>query len=316
MVVCNCQLDLESPNRFIQYELWKDCKNGCTFCFNKGQPDVNKIESLNYTIEKLNDEEVDLYNEIGFIGGEFFDTQLDNDEVRRLFYHLFDICKVKIEEGKVKKLYVTTALLYDIEKHLVPFLQYLRLNGLIDKTLLCTSWDVMGRFHTDGLKKLWEDNMLDLHKRFPELLIHTETIVTQAFINSVLEDKFSITDFCKTFDTRMDFIEPGSGFYYYDKKECAEHLKDFFPTKETFIKFLVKTYGNNEIDLNTFLSADIRSDVIYNILDGKRVSAHGRRKSSNDCFWKELKVKYDRGFIDSNDKMTDVVKAFKESIDG
>lgn len=309
-----CNLDLESPNRFIQYELWKDCNNHCTFCFNKGQVDVDKIESLNYTISKLNEPEVDLYNEIGFIGGEFFDSQLDNKDVKSLFYKLFDICAEKSEQGKLDKLYITTSLIFVLSRHLIEFLNYLDNIGLLEKTLLCTSWDTIGRFHTESNRKLWENNMLELHKLFPKLRIHTETIVTQAFINSVLEDKFSITDFCNKFDTRMDFIEPGSGFGYYDKKEAMIHLKDFFPTIDSFIKFVVKTSMNNEIDLETFLSPNIRSDVIYNILDGKRVSAHGRRKSSNDCFWKELKVKYERGFIDSDEKMTDIVKSIKDMI--
>lgn len=308
--VCECKLDLESPNRFIQYELWKDCRNGCKFCFNKGQPDVNKIESLNYVMTKLQDKEVDLYNEIGFIGGEFFDNQLENDDVRRMFYDLFMVCKDK----KFEKIYVTTSLLFNIETYLIPFLHYLKDIGLMEKTLLCTSWDSWGRFHTEKQSKLWEENVLLLHELFPTLKIHTETIVTQAFINDVLEDRFSIKKFSERFNTRMDFIEPGSGFYYFDKKECAKDLVNFFPTKESFIKFLTKVYENKEIELQTFLSPNIRSDVIYNILDGKRVSAHGRRKSSNDCFWKELRVKYERGFIDSDEKMTDVVKTFAETV--
>ena len=308
--VCECKLDLDSPNRFIQYELWKDCRNGCKFCFNKGQPDVDKVQSLLYVTSKLNEKEVDLYNEVGFIGGEFFDNQLDDENVKRLFYDLFVICKDK----GFDKIYVTTSLLFNIIKHLVPFLDFLKSLGILEKTLLCTSWDIWGRFHTAEMLELWENNMLELHEMFPELKIHTETIVTQAFIDAVLEDKFSISRFCKKFDTRMDFIEPGSGFYYFDKAECAKSLKNFFPTKDSFYKFLLKTYQNNEIELKTFLSPDIRSDVIYNILDGNRVSAHGRRKSSNDCFWKELKVKYERGFIDSDVKMTDVVKEFAATV--
>ena len=68
-------------NNFIQYELWKSCRNHCKFCYNYGQEDkLTKIDSLNYFLNKLDEKEVDNYNEIGFIGGEFFDNQLEDEE--------------------------------------------------------------------------------------------------------------------------------------------------------------------------------------------------------------------------------------------
>ena len=33
---------------FLQYEIWKDCKNGCKFCTNFKQKDIDKISSLKY----------------------------------------------------------------------------------------------------------------------------------------------------------------------------------------------------------------------------------------------------------------------------
>ena len=45
---------------FIQYELWKDCRNHCKFCYNYGQSDkYSKTKSLDYFLEKLDDPEVD-----------------------------------------------------------------------------------------------------------------------------------------------------------------------------------------------------------------------------------------------------------------
>jgi len=41
------ELDSKSDNRFVQFELWKACRNGCSFCFNKGLPDIkSRIESV------------------------------------------------------------------------------------------------------------------------------------------------------------------------------------------------------------------------------------------------------------------------------
>lgn len=298
---------------FIQYELWKDCANACKFCFNKGQKDLDKIESLKFVMDKLDDAEVDEYEEIGFIGGEFFDTQLDEPRVKELFYKLFDKCIDKILSHKIDKLYITTALLFDMNKYLIPFLDYLKNKGVLENVLLCTSFDLKYRFHTEKRRKLWEDNMLKLHQLYPTLRLHTETIVTGFFVNAVLNNEFSISEFCDKFHTHIDYIEAGSGFYYYDKKECAKDMPDFFPTKDNFIKFLYKVaIENKEIDLNTFISPNVRSDKIYCNYNGKRYIMSNRRKSNMTISVKDLEVKYETGLLDSNDKMLDIVQQLKQ----
>ena len=300
---------VKNENRFIQYELWKECRNGCEFCFNRGQKSLNKIERLKYIIEKLNDPEVDEFNEIGFIGGEFFDIEIKNDEVRKLFYQLFDICADKIKAGKINKVYITTGLIFDIKLYLIPFLEYLRNIGISDKCLICTSYDLEYRFHTPEKKELWENNMKYLYNTFNEIRLHTEIIVTQAFIDAVLNETFSITKFKEEFHTGIDYIEPSSGFYFNDKKDAAKYLKNFFPTKSSFIKFLKKTSEKHEIDLSTFLSMEVRSDKIYNI-DYEPTVIENRRDINIRIVPKDKTKKYEFGFIDSDDKMVDIARMF------
>jgi isopropylmalate/homocitrate/citramalate synthase len=111
----------------------------------------------------------------------------------------------------------------------------------------------------------------------------------------------------------IDYIEAGSGFYYYDKKECAKDMPDFFPTKDNFIKFLYKVaIENKEIDLNTFISPNVRSDKIYCNYNGKRYIMSNRRKSNMTISVEDLKVKYETGLIDSNEKMLDIVQQLKQ----
>lgn len=300
---------VKNENRFIQYELWKACRNGCTFCFNRGQPDVDKVERLKYVIEKLNDLEVDNYNEIGFIGGEFFDNELENNEVRKLFYKLFDICCDKVKQGKLDKIYITTGLIFDIKPYLIPFLDYLRYIGISDRCLLCTSYDLEGRFHTKEKEDLWKSNMDYLNIVYSEIKLHTEIILTQKFINAVLDDSFSITQFKEKYHTGIDYIEPSSGFYFNDKKDAEKYLKDFFPTKSSFIKFLKKTSSKNEIDLSTFLSMELRSNKIYNI-DYEPTVIDNRRDINIRIVPKDKTKKYEFGFIDSEDKMVDIARTF------
>ena len=300
---------VKNENKFIQYELWKECRNGCEFCFNRGQKSLDKIERLNYVIEKLNDPEVDEFNEIGFIGGEFFDNELRDEKVQRLFFQLFKICADKVHAGKLDKIYVTTGLIFDIQPYLQPFLEFLRIWGISDKTLLCTSYDTKYRFHTPDKEELWKNNMKYIHEHYNEVKLHTEIIVTQDFINKVLDDTFSITKFKEEFHTGIDYIEPSSGFYFNDKKDASKYLIDFFPTKSSFIKFLKKVSEKHEIDLTTFLSMEVRSDKIYNI-DYEPTVIENRRDINIRIVPKDKTKKYDFGFIDSDDKMVDIVRAF------
>ena len=40
-------------NKFIQFELWKDCKQGCKFCCNKGAEPIDKNKSCLYILDVL-----------------------------------------------------------------------------------------------------------------------------------------------------------------------------------------------------------------------------------------------------------------------
>lgn len=296
--------------KFIQYSLWNDCSVGCKFCYNKGQKDVNKIESLKFTLDKLNDEEINNYDEIGFIGGEFFNRELSNPEVLSLFCNLF----VKIKElNHFNKIYIATSLIYDMDRYLKPFLIYLKELHLIDKILLCTSYDVAYRFYTKEREDLWKSNMLELHEELPELKTHVETIVTQQFIDDVLSHRFSIKKFCDTYHTKIDFIAPESGFYYNDKYDCQRDIPGFFPTKDSFIKFLYEVgLKSKEIDLKTFLSMEIRSNKVYYIDNGKHYCKDDRRSGYGEVIPIDKTKKYEMGFIDSDLNMRDVVEQVME----
>lgn len=298
---------------FVQFELWKDCSNGCKFCFNKGQKDIDKITSIEFIMDKLNDPMIKEYDEIGFNGGELFDKQLDDSNVEKKFYNMFDICIKLINEGYINKIYIASALLFDMKKHLIPFLDYANKNGILENLLLCSSYDLKYRFYTDDRKKLWQDNMIQLHQKYPTLKLHTEIILTGFFIDAVLNDEFNIQQFCDTYHTRIDYIEPSSGLYYYDIKDASKDLINFFPTKEQFMKFLNKTIiQKKEIDVNTFLSPELRSDKIYSLYNGKRYVMENRRKNKMQIPSDILNVKYESGLIDTDMKMVDIVNELRQ----
>lgn len=293
-----------NKNKFIQFELWKDCAIGCKFCCNKGQPITNKLLSLQLIYNKLNSKEILDYNEIGFIGGEIFNIELKDMAVKDKFYMLFN----KLSTLNFDKIYIATSLIFDINVYLIPFLEYLKDIHLLDKVIICTSFDVKYRFHTQEKKELWKNNMLNLKIKYPFLSLHTEIILTEWFLNAVLNDDFNIINFENVFKTRIDYIEPSSGLYYKDKYECEKDCPGFFPKKETFIKFIKKCIRNKSIDFNTFLSMELRSNTLYFIENNEYKVAKNRRNSDGRCELSDKTKKYDIGLIDSDKKMVDIAK--------
>lgn len=292
-------------NKFIQFELWKDCSQGCRFCFNKGQIPVNKTESCKYVLENLKKLKEGQYDYIGIIGGEFFNGET--------IYHVQPFLKILRQAYllKPKKIFLTTSLIYDIGEYLIPALKALK-NGprITDKLVLCTSWDAKYRFHTPEQQALWTKNMLWIYNHFPEVELHVEMILTQHLIDMVLNKELNFALFKQIFNCSLDFIEPSSGLYYTDKHACQKDIPGFFPTKASFIKFLMAI--RDQIDLNTFLSMDVRSNELHFYEDGCITVAKDRRNNAGVCKLKDKTRKYDIGFIDSKDKMREVVVAFNE----
>lgn len=301
-------------HRFLQFNLWKDCNNNCEFCFYRGHKKLSvekKLQSIEFVKDRLLDlEESDFYNEVGLIGGEFFDNQIENEEVKKAFYSIFDILKNKRDRNCLDRIYITTNLIFDSNKLLRPFLDYIKSIDLLDITLLCTSYDLKYRFHNDTALAIWQENMKQISKDY-NTMIHTEIIVTQAFINAVMNDSFNIEQFCSEFNTRIDYIEPSAGFYFYDKKACEQEVKDFFPRREDFLKFIKYTaIDNNFIDLTKFLSMKIRSDTLYCHLKGQWRKLEGRRSRYIKPTLDLYDVTYENGYCDSDKSMVEDVNKF------
>lgn len=301
-------------SNFIQFELWKDCNNRCKFCFNKGQSEVDKLKSLVEIKQKILNLDFTDINGLAFIGGEFFDNQLRDNLIESEFFDLFDIVNNFLKENTIDFCFFTSSLIFDRNKYLIPFLNFLKESGNLDKYTLCTSYDIKYRFHTKEDEEKWRDTVLFLKENYPELKLHTEMILSAFLIDAVLNDKFNLKDFSQKFNTDIDFLEPESGLYYYDKKQMVKDLPDFFPTKKAFIDFVKKeAFVEKFIDLNRFLSPELRANSLYFHYNGKLIEFHDRRIIEKATDTSLLDVKYEIGLIDSDMSMYDIVKQMRES---
>ena len=295
-------------NKFLQYELWKACNNNCAFCTALKLKDVDKNKSLDNALQTICSAENIKYNKIGFIGGEFFDNQLDDLVIKEKFYELFSLCKKRILNKTLDNIYITSSLIFKLEKHFIPFLEYLKELNLLEYTMLCTSYDIKYRFKNKDQALLWKNNMLFLKDNYSALKIHTQIILTQFFIDAVLKNEFDILAFCKEFNTFIDYNEPQATFFYKTKNNMIKYLPDFFPTKKSFLEFVKRIVLKEKIiNLNTFLLRDLHCDKLYYSKNGEIKCLENRHKKENFYAMLEDNENKMLGFIDSDLKMSDVI---------
>ena len=302
----------KAPSKFIQYQLWSECRNGCPFCLCKDQIPIDKKYALNFILDKLNDEEVYDFDEVGLIGGEIFDVEIDAPEINTLFYHILD----KICNMHFKKIYLATNLIYDFDRHLAKCLEFIRERGAQGRILICTSWDSAWRFSTAKKRMLWESNMRRLELENPDFKKHIEIILTGDFIDLVLNNQFDIAEFSKMCNARIDFIEPTSGWYYNDKKQLQAVCPNFFPTKDKFIKFLEQEcVRKKSVNIRWLISNEIRSSRRYQIDCGQFVCQKDRRVEGFQTVCLDPEKKFETGFIDSDESIEEVCIALCELLD-
>ena len=292
---------------FIQFVLWNECRTGCLFCLNRYQKPIDKLKVISFVKQKLNTDEVKDEIDFGLMGGEFFDNQLDNKTVKQEFYELFPIIKQRIDEKRIGRLLITTALIFDRNKQLVDFLEYLKSLDLIKYTVLCTSYDTIYRFRNENAKKIWDDNMKFLRAEYPDLRLHTEIIITKNFIEAVLNGGFDIVKFKKYYHTAVDYIDPMADKVYFPKERVIKELPEFFPSENLFLQFLQYVYENDLVDWSTFLQMNVRANHSYAVCDGEILLQDNRR---TDKSWGSDIISH--GFSDSERYMRDVVDEFLE----
>lgn len=260
-------------HRFLQFELWKDCNNKCKFCFNNNSKTTakSKEEKIGFILRELDNPDYYNIKNIGFIGGEFFDGQLETKELEDKFILLLN--KV-LENPKINQVLLTTSLLFLSTLHFDYVLS--RLSNR-KKILLCTSWDTKYRFHTFLSQKMWENNLAYLHERYPEIKVHVEICPTQWHIEEVLLDLFNIKNFENFHKVWVDYTDLNSGFNYKDKYEFQKHVPGFFPKRETFIRFLYKVYSERQATPDKFLNFEYMSTLLWMEVNGKYQKIEGYR---------------------------------------
>lgn len=303
---------------FLQFELWKQCSFGCKFCYNQGfTKTFNKLQNLQRVIDIMNSEEADQYDEFGIIGGEFFNGEISNKQVHKKFYELIDIMIDKLQKYKAKRCLVATSLMFEDSTEWLVFCKYLNDHSVTNRFLICTSFDIEYRFDEKKIDN-WLVNMHLTKALYPDINLHVEMILTQFLIDSIMNDDFNIKQFEEGLQCRVDYAMPlcPYSYKYKNKQEMQKALPGFFPTRDSFLKFLQYMYENqyfNRQNIHELISADLHSDTcymgfkdddFYKMADRHKLEAKSNPQLTPDMY----------GYIDSNMHPRDDIELFLQML--
>lgn len=286
----------------FQWELWQYCNSLCDFCYlgeenrihNKARQ-MQSLLDLNLAIDHMDFNE---YNNISLIGGEFFQGQLADKEIHDKFFETIKRIFELYLDKKIGSMWITCTLTLGEQKDLYELLDLAESMRIYPKEKygasgiwLCTSWDAAGRFHSSKMRENWEYHMKNIKRNYPWIKFNTTIILQQVFIDLYLEDKFRAKNFMEEFNTTLFFKQCGippfepedlnlpknTNIHTTDPIEHAKVMDivkitakkmvnekfTFFPTRRSFLKFLVKFHKEDPECYDRLFNIIYRSDELH-----------------------------------------------------
>lgn len=257
-------------SRFLQLVLWVDCNSHCVFCLNRrglSNKDFkeDKIANIKKALDIVRTINQDQYDFIGMIGGEFFQGQI-TEEVAPYYQELVNEIKNKIDQKYIKKLFVASSLMgpnnYDeFQKYFSTFNK--------SEIMICTSYNTWGQFGCFP-ESNWQNN----YKKFTDngYQLHIEIIASEANLQAIINKELNLLPWVRN-NIRIDFLRPIDFV-----NEPKDKFPQFFPKRETFIKFLMFLEVNFPTMLDDFMSLKQRASLLHNFT----FDQHVQRKEEFD----------------------------------
>lgn len=267
----------------LQFEIWQECNSLCKFCYlgqeNRCTPDHYKIEALKGILEKISDISIfDEYKTLSFLGGEFFQGQLNTPEIKDLFMQVMERTAWLLDNDHIDWVWLYATLTIGNQEDLYETLKLFKKK---EKFWLLTSYDTLGRFHTQKMEDNWKFHMKKIHELYPDMKFNVTSILSEDLIDKYLDGRFSFQSMMEEFHCKFFLKQPGSGNM--TKEAFMKYLPHFFPPRKKFLEFL-RRFKQQETDEMWTKLFDIhyRADSLYRNYnnDERRMELNTRNKES------------------------------------
>ena len=302
----------------FQWELWQCCNNLCSFCYigkdNRHTDTERQLKSLSDLKQALLHLDFDEYNNVSLIGGEFFQGQLKDPDVKSAFMEIIQMLADLYMEKKLGSIWIAATLTIGDQADLYETLDIFDKAGVRPNPSfgssgpwICTSWDAQGRFHNEMARENWEFHMKNMTQKYPWLKKNTTVILMQKLCEMYLSNEFIPKQFMEEFDTALFYKVPGltqESYWGVDglpdiltcdaegrideyltaiKNQIERNLGfQFFPSRNTFRKFLLKYAKEDPETFSKLFNIEYRADELHrNFNEDEQVNDHERHKGSN-----------------------------------
>lgn len=295
----------------VQFEVWQDCNNNCKFCYlNSGRCNTNnqqKIDNINKVISYItNPVEMSSFNGVGLIGGEFFQGQLHNPDVKNTWLTLMSTLSELMDNDKIMEVWITATLMIKDLTDLYDSLDKFHFDNFKEgqRVLLCTSYDTEGRFHSEDQRKQWFENVKTIKEKYPNVYLHCSIITSNAFVKDVVYNNWdfnNIDQYCST-DYKVPTSFKFDIFGIRKENDYWEHVRDvsskeidnfFIENRNDFLKFLklfAQHYGYEKLKI--FSGNEFHSQKLISFA-GERFSEDDRWNGENDVICSKCGHRYD-----------------------
>lgn len=270
-----------------QFELWEECNSKCTFCYlgkaNNITPKEVKLQNLDTTYKKISD--LSLYKKINclaYIGGEFFQGQLKDLDVRSKFFKLMRKTNELLELQYIDEVWISASLTIGDQ---IDLYETLKCFSDLSKVWVLTSYDTLGRFHSETMKNNWLKNLAQLRQYSANIKINITSILTGDFIQRYLDNNLDIQTIAENYHCSMFWKPPCSIGRYNETSTMTKYdvnaiLPNFFPTRKQFLDFLFKYRAiETEFLYDKLFNMKYRSEYLEKFSDGFKVSHRIREQS-------------------------------------
>ena len=268
-------------DKSMMFELWTECNNLCKFCFlgqtNRKTPDEDKIHNLKRVSQIINDhfeKETEQYKAIGLIGGEFFQGQMSNPDVNKLFFDLCEQIFDLVEQDKVRDFWCYCTLTIGDQKDLYKLVELFN-EKISDKEKhhfwVLVSYDTYGRFYVPGREDNWKKHMMNL-QQYPFVRFNITSILSEDFCEKVLSGEHDLQKFKEQYKATFFFKQPTKTFDDNTNNEMAKRMPNWFLKRSTYIKFLKKIKADDIQMFNEILNIEQRADDLMTSLSDYEVA--------------------------------------------
>lgn len=263
--------------RSYQLELWAECNNNCTFCFNslinKKTDDAVKINNLNFLIDNLsNNDFINQYDNISLIGGDFFQGQINTEEIRSLFYNAIQKVYDFMDADMTRSSWITATLTIGDQKDLYNILDMYKNTKMYEHLIssgmqssnglwICTSYDTLGRFHNQKMESNWKYHMQHIKELYPMIKRNTCFIMTDDLVSKYNDGVFTFTDFIQNYTDQIFLKQPDRG-YFNSRFDMENMLPGFLPHRKNVLEFFRRLQISEPWVLNHIMNTSMRADIL------------------------------------------------------